>query len=48
VVKGVCEGEHMQIDDDCWEQVVGWLGDGTGAKAPRKEVEGAGRLVIQL
>ncbi len=47
VVKGECEGEHMQISDDCWEQVVGWLGDGTGAKAV-VPTGSEGRLVIQL
>ena len=48
VVKGVCEGEHMQISNGSWEQVVGWLGDAMGANMPSKELEGAGRLVIQL
>jgi palmitoyl-protein thioesterase len=27
---GVCEGEHMEIDEICWESVVTWLGKGDG------------------
>lgn len=27
---GVCEGEHMEIDEACWEAVVSWLGAGGG------------------
>jgi len=49
VAKGECEGEHMQIDDDCWEGVISWLGDGTGARAHHPAAGGDdGRLVIQL
>lgn len=51
VVKGTCEGEHMQISDACWEGVVGWLGDGKGARAhapDRAALQDGSRLVVQL
>ncbi|KAM0792012.1 hypothetical protein ACM66B_007123 [Microbotryomycetes sp. NB124-2] len=43
---GVCEGEHMQIDDECWDGIISWLGDGTGRspQAPRGDQRG---LVFQ-
>ncbi|GAA5895722.1 hypothetical protein JCM5296_007403 [Sporobolomyces johnsonii] len=33
VVKGVCRGAHMQIDETCWEGVVRWFGK-RGEKGP--------------
>jgi len=31
---GTCEGEHMQIDDDCWADILSWLGpDGKGSQS---------------
>ncbi|GAA5954133.1 hypothetical protein JCM21900_002900 [Sporobolomyces salmonicolor] len=33
VVKGVCRGAHMQIDETCWEGVVRWFGQ-RGEKGP--------------
>lgn len=49
VEKFTCEGEHLQIDDECWEAVVAWLGDGSAARAHApSRPEGEGRLVIQL
>ncbi|ORY59910.1 Alpha/Beta hydrolase protein [Leucosporidium creatinivorum] len=47
IIKGVCQGEHMQIDEECWEGVVSWLGEGEG-RIPKKETsfspQRAGRL----
>ncbi|BGP12094.1 hypothetical protein JCM10213_005200 [Rhodosporidiobolus nylandii] len=36
VVKGVCEGAHMQIDEACWEGIVRWFGK-RGEKGPAGE-----------
>lgn len=43
---GVCEGEHMQIDEGCWEGVVSWLGVGDGVV--RSRVEQEGKLIWQF
>ena len=36
VVRDVCEGTHMEIDRECWESVVSWLGKGDGTRSPRR------------
>ena len=36
VVRDVCEGTHMEIDRECWEGVVSWLGKGDGTRSPRR------------
>jgi palmitoyl-protein thioesterase len=33
VTKGVCEGAHMQIDEECWEGIVKYFGK-SGEKGP--------------
>ncbi|KAL8286246.1 hypothetical protein RQP46_004734 [Phenoliferia psychrophenolica] len=44
---GVCDGQHMQISDACWNAVASWLGAGDGkVRAPRRPE--VGRLVVQL
>ncbi|MBW0481764.1 hypothetical protein O181_021479 [Austropuccinia psidii MF-1] len=30
---GTCIGEHMMIDEDCWNDVMDWLGDGHSKQA---------------
>ncbi|WAQ92512.1 hypothetical protein PtA15_16A420 [Puccinia triticina] len=30
---GTCFGAHMQIDEDCWENVMDWLGDQSRSEA---------------
>lgn len=30
MVLGVCEGAHMEIGEECWEEIVSWLGRGEG------------------
>ncbi|GAA6008129.1 hypothetical protein JCM10207_007039 [Rhodosporidiobolus poonsookiae] len=41
IVKGVCEGAHMQISAECWEGVVRWLGK-RGEKGPVSDGIGSG------
>ncbi|GAA5893104.1 hypothetical protein JCM6882_003887 [Rhodosporidiobolus microsporus] len=36
IVKGVCEGAHMEISEECWEGVVRWFGK-RGEKGPAGE-----------
>ncbi|GAA5873709.1 hypothetical protein JCM8547_002681 [Rhodosporidiobolus lusitaniae] len=36
VTKGMCEGAHMQIDEECWEGIVRWFGK-RGEKGPESE-----------
>lgn len=44
VVLGECRGVHMQVDEECWENIASWLGDGQGVR----KAQTAHRLVIQL
>lgn len=39
MVLGMCEGAHMEIDEECWEGIVSWLGRGDGR---RRETAGRG------
>lgn len=43
---GVCEGQHMEIKEDCWEEIVSWLGKGDGKKWVQAGEEP--RLLVQL
>jgi palmitoyl-protein thioesterase len=27
VVLDVCEGTHMEIDDECWRRITRWFGE---------------------
>ncbi|KAK4706167.1 palmitoyl-protein thioesterase, partial [Phenoliferia sp. Uapishka_3] len=47
IYRGVCEGQHMEIRDDCWDLIASWLGKGDG-QAQRVETPDRGRLVVQL
>ncbi|GAA5843722.1 hypothetical protein JCM11251_003475 [Rhodosporidiobolus azoricus] len=41
VVKGVCEGAHMEVTDDCWEGIVGWFGE-SGERGPKTGMDEGG------
>ncbi|GAA6042343.1 hypothetical protein JCM8097_003858 [Rhodosporidiobolus ruineniae] len=42
VTKGVCEGAHMQVSEECWEGIVRWFGK-SGEKGPTEEEVGEKR-----
>ncbi|KAH9441495.1 hypothetical protein MJO28_015479 [Puccinia striiformis f. sp. tritici] len=46
---GTCFGVHMEIDEDCWENVMDWLGDGEGRQAESEKTNPAqqDQLVLQ-
>jgi len=44
---GTCFGGHMQIDEDCWQNVMDWLGDGPSESHYSALPADAQQLVLQ-
>ncbi|KNZ57023.1 uncharacterized protein VP01_225g6 [Puccinia sorghi] len=44
---GTCFGGHMQIDEDCWQSVMDWLGDGPSESLYSALQADAQQLVLQ-
>lgn len=36
-----CNGQHMEIDEECWSTVIRWLGRSGEGRGPRVRGEGA-------